>query len=132
MYASSLPTYNNVKGWMKVVTQAGDDSKKPVKGSKVTVHYTGTLVNGKQFDSSRDKNVPFEFDLGLGRVIKGCRSLDIPNYLLGWDEGVASMGVGERSTFVISAPYGYGSQGFSDAIPANSVLVFDVELLSFA
>ncbi len=91
-------------------------------GQSVTVHYTGWLNNssGKKFDSSRDRNKPFTFTLGVGQVIKG------------WDEGVAKLSKGERALVYCPPDYGYGSQNVGNGlIPANSTLCFDVELLSF-
>jgi peptidylprolyl isomerase len=89
----------------------------PQPGQTVTVHYTGWLDDGKKFDSSLDRGQPFEFPLGQGRVIKG------------WDEGVATMKVGGNRRLVIPPALGYGAQGFPGAIPPNSRLTFEVELL---
>lgn len=96
------------------------NGQKPEKGSIVTVHYTGKLTNGKKFDSSRDRNEPFQFVLGVGQVIRG------------WDEGVAQMSVGERAELTCSPDYAYGNRSVGGGlIPANSTLIFDVELISF-
>ena len=87
-----------------------------VPGKTVKVHYTGTLENGTKFDSSKDRNVPFSFKLGAGQVIKG------------WDQGVAGMKVGGVRKLVIPPALVYGSRQVGP-IPANSTLLFDVELL---
>ena len=89
----------------------------PQPGDRVTVHYTGWLTNGKKFDSSVDRGQPFVFTIGRGQVIRG------------WDEGVATMHVGDKVRLTIPPEMGYGPRGAGGVIPPNATLIFEVELL---
>ena len=104
------------KGYKKDIKKAGDGVTKPKKGDKVQVHYTGRLTNGSQFDSSVG-GPPFEFHVGMKEVIRA------------WDEGVATMTVGEEALITAYPDFAYGAKGFPPVIPPNSTLLFDVKLL---
>ncbi|KAF3907922.1 hypothetical protein ABW21_db0203834 [Orbilia brochopaga] len=108
---------------VKEIIKAGDGKTKPKNGDTVSMHYTGTLVDGTKFDSSVDRKQPFSTKIGVGMVIKG------------WDEGILGirggppMTKGEKAKLFIHSSYAYGDRGFPPVIPAKSDLIFEVELL---
>lgn len=101
---------------LKITDIAVGTGALPTFGNTVVVHYTGTFTNGVKFDSSKDRGVPFSFQIGVGEVIKG------------WDLGVSTMRIGGKRKLIIPPELGYGNKS-QGPIPANSTLVFEVELL---
>ena len=104
-------------GLVYVDTVVGEGAEAKA-GQQVIVHYTGWLTNGSKFDSSKDRNDPFEFSLGMRQVIGG------------WDEGVQGMKIGGTRKLTIPPQLGYGARGAGGVIPPNATLVFEVELLA--
>jgi len=116
----SLPgRENNTESGLRMIVHKEGNGEKPSAGQTVSVHYTGLLETGKKFDSSHDRGSPISFPLGQGRVIKG------------WDEAIALMSKGGKRTLIIPPELGYGERGAGEAIPPNSTLIFEVELIDF-
>lgn len=103
---------------MKIEKLVSGNGPAPQRGDIVNVHYTGWLTDGTKFDSSVDRNEPFSFALGAGQVIQG------------WDQGVATMQVGDKVRLTIPSDLAYGDGGYPGAIPPKATLIFEVELLS--
>ncbi len=103
---------------LEIIDEVVGTGAEAKSGSSVKVHYTGTLMSGKKFDSSRDRGDPFEFTIGAGGVIKG------------WDQGVVGMKVGGKRKLVIPYDLAYGEDGKPPTIPAKAALKFDIELMS--
>merc|ERR1719443_2222429 len=107
-------------GVQKQVISEGDGKTFPKPGDTVTMHYKGNLSGfpWSQFDSSYERDEPFETEIGVGKVIKG------------WDEAVPTMSLGEKAVLKMTSDYAYGERGFSDSIPPGADLTFEVELLN--
>jgi hypothetical protein len=116
VYAQSNDTLTTSSGLKYIILKSGK-GKKSEPGKVAEVHYTGWLLDGKKFDSSRDRKEPFEFTLGAKQVISG------------WDEGVALMKIGDEFRLILPPNLAYGERGAGEVIPPNATLVFDVELL---
>ncbi|MBI4997464.1 MAG: FKBP-type peptidyl-prolyl cis-trans isomerase [Rhodocyclales bacterium] len=112
-----MPAITTASGLIIEDLVVGDGAEAQA-GQFVSVHYTGWLTDGKKFDSSKDRNDPFEFGLGARQVISG------------WDEGVQGMKVGGSRKLTIPPNLGYGARGAGGVIPPNATLVFEVELLA--
>ncbi|KAK6524828.1 FK506 binding protein proline rotamase rapamycin-binding protein [Arthrobotrys megalospora] len=104
-------------GVTKELISPGNGTDYPKAGDRVSMHYTGTLTNGKKFDSSVDRKDEFRTKIGVGQVIKG------------WDEGVPQMSLGEKAKLTITGDYAYGERGYPGLIPPNATLIFEVQLL---
>ena len=120
--SQSAPKPMTTSSGLQIIDTKVGTGASPKPGQTCVMHYTGWLYEngqkGKKFDSSVDRNEPFEFPIGQKRVIAG------------WDEGVASMKVGGKRTLIIPPALGYGARGAGGAIPPNATLMFDVELLA--
>src|SRR6187431_2870610 len=114
-----MPTITSPSGLQYEDLTVGDGATARA-GDRVTVHYTGWLTDGTKFDSSVDRGQPFVFVIGRGQVIAG------------WDQGVATMKVGDKARLTIPSELGYGARGAGGVIPPNATLIFDVELLGVA
>jgi FKBP-type peptidyl-prolyl cis-trans isomerase FkpA len=119
----TLKEENKMTEFTTIDSQLGE-GREAEKGLTITVHYSGWIYDeneddkkGNKFDSSKDRNEPFTFVLGVGQVIKG------------WDDGFAGMKIGGTRTIIIPSEMGYGSRGAGSVIPPNADLIFDVELL---
>ncbi|EKJ88221.1 peptidylprolyl isomerase [Leptospira meyeri] len=111
-----VPPIQSAEKDFQIIDLVVGKGEEAFSGSYVTVHYVGRLTNGTKFDSSRDRNRPFEFNLGAGEVVKG------------WDKGVKGMRVGGKRKLIIPPELGYGSKKVGN-IPPDSTLIFEVELL---
>lgn len=118
-HAAVLETVVLAPGLTKEIVKMGTGNTSPPRGANVSAHYVGKLPNGTDFDSSKKRGKPFQFPIGMGRVIKG------------WDVGIASMKKNEVAVFTIAPQMGYGAAGAGGVIPPNATLLFEVELLDW-
>ncbi len=117
--AKLYPAAQSTESGLHYIVEKEGEGESPTKGQTVTAHYHGTLLDGKVFDSSVKRGSPFQFPVGMGRVIKG------------WDEAFLGMKKGEKRKLILPAEIAYGMRGSPPVIPANSILIFDVELIDF-
>ena len=117
MQVADEPKEITTASGLKYIDEVSGTGISPKAGQKVKVHYTGWLENGKKFDSSVDRNEPFDFTIGIGQVIKG------------WDEGVSTMKIGGKRKLIIPSGLAYGARGAGADIPPNATLIFEVQLL---
>lgn len=115
---TSMPGEVMTASGLRYVDEVEGSGESPKAGQNVTVHYTGTLVDGTKFESSRDRGEPYSFRIGTAAVIKG------------WDEGIMTMKAGGKRRLVIPPKLGYGTTGNPPKIPPNATLIFEIELLS--
>jgi peptidylprolyl isomerase len=115
---ASMDNFQTTQDGLKIQDEVIGTGVTAKSGDTVTVNYLGTLENGTKFDSSYDRNTPLSTQIGVGQVIKG------------WDEGIVGMKVGGKRKLIIPPSLGYGAQGQGAAIPPNSTLIFEVELLA--
>jgi len=118
--STALPTFEGevtTESGLKYVDEVVGTGESPTRGQTVTVHYTGTLINGTKFESSLDSGQPVEFKVGIGKLIKA------------WDEGLMTMKVGGKRKLIVPPNLGYGPAGNPPKIPPNAPLIFDIQLL---
>jgi FKBP-type peptidyl-prolyl cis-trans isomerase len=111
-------TNNITNNTLQIIDTVIGTGKEVQSGNTVSIHYVGMLEDGTKFDSSRDRNEPFEAPIGVGMLIKG------------WDEGILGMKEGGQRKLIIPSDYGYGDSGIPGVIPPKATLVFEVELLA--
>ena len=106
-------------GYKIEVLTLGDGKNFPLRGHTVIVHFTGKLEDGTKFDSSRDRNMPFQFILGAGQVIRA------------WEDGIGEMSKGQKVRMTCTHDFAYGVKGYPPLIPPEATLVFEIEIIDF-